>query len=113
VWGSKLIGGPPSEATQAPVDDGGPVLDTGVPSPVDGVVTVSPEGTEYSFTWSNPDPKDGDQYVWQQVGEDGRHPTDQPAAVITDELGTNVCVQVTILRENGAESPAPLKVCVR
>jgi serine/threonine protein kinase len=111
--GSSMSNAPQGEPTSAEIDDGGPIVVSGVPSPVDGKVEVSPDGTQFTFSWSNPDPADGDQYLWQQIGLEARHPVSDTTAVVTDAVGTNVCILVSIVRDNGAESAAPLRVCVR
>jgi hypothetical protein len=99
------------------VDDGGPVIVAGVPAPVDGAVAADASGTEFTFTWANPDPQDGDAFVWVRTdgaGDDTRHPTTEPRAVVSDvPAGTNVCIEVSLVRENGEESGEPLGVCVR
>jgi hypothetical protein len=117
IWGSTLVAPPASEPTEAAVDDGGPVIVAGVPAPVDGAVAADASGTEFTFTWANPDPQDGDAFVWVRTdgaGDDTRHPTTEPRAVVSDvPAGTNVCIEVSLVRENGEESGEPLGVCVR
>jgi hypothetical protein len=117
VWGSANLGTASADPTEAPVDDGGPVVAAGVPTPVDGAVTPDASGTSFTFTWANPDPQDGDRFVWWRTdgaGDDARHPTADPTAVVSGvPAGTNVCIDVSLVRDNGEESGQPLAVCVR
>lgn len=117
VWGASSIGSPSAGPTEAPVDDGGPLVTGGVPTPIDGAVTADTAGTTFTFTWANPDPLEGDQFIWWRTdgaGDDARHPTADPTAVVGDvAAGTNVCIDVSLVRDNGEESGEPLTVCVR
>lgn len=66
------------------------------------------------FQWINPDPQQGDTYLWQQVRLDGGEATS--ANVRTAEVSvplngdTQVCIDVSVRRENGATSD-PLRIC--
>jgi hypothetical protein len=117
VWGSSVVGPPESEPTEVAVDDGGPIVAGGVPTPIDGAVSADATGTAYTFTWANPDPQDGDQFIWLRTdgaGDDARHPTTEPTALVEGvPAGTNVCIDVSLVRSNGEESGVPLTVCVR
>ncbi|WP_395640081.1 protein kinase domain-containing protein [Pseudolysinimonas sp.] len=66
--------------------------------------------------WSNPDPLDGDAFVWRR--SDGAAPDDRPhrtsdSTLTVDDAapGVTVCVEVSIIRR-GVLSLDPLEVCV-
>lgn len=92
---------------------------TTAPEPQDPVADfiAPPEKTESTvrdgkatFRWINPDPQEGDTFVWQPVRLDGGDAeaknVSEPQAVV--ELGgdTQVCIDVSVRRENGATSDA-------
>ena len=91
----------PTPSTSAPVSPQDPI-EAVVPAPtdLDGQVT----GGEAVFTWTNPDPREGDRYVWypytlEGKGESGL--TDaETVAVPVDASGTT-CIAVLIRRDDG------------
>ncbi|MET4705813.1 protein kinase [Frigoribacterium sp. UYMn621] len=91
--------------TGAPLDVG-----TQLASAVVGTATLSADGTAATFTWTNPDPQKGDQFRWQRTDGAATNTdvttSDVPQAVVAGIApGTNVCIDVRILR-NGALSDA-------
>jgi serine/threonine protein kinase len=106
-------GGGPTVAE--PATTGAP-LNVGqiVPTPVLKSATIATDGTSAVFTWTNPDPVGGDSYVWRRTdgaGSDSVTPTTDPtAAVMGLSPGTNVCIEVSVVR-SGETSPNPLKAC--
>ncbi|AYG03064.1 serine/threonine-protein kinase [Gryllotalpicola protaetiae] len=99
-----------STATQTS-DSGGPLVQV-VPEPKAGDVTR--DGGTVTFTWSNPDPAKGDQYVWMlQATNPTSETVDQPKAVVTGaDPASQACIQVRILR-SGRTSPNPLTECTK
>jgi hypothetical protein len=83
-----------------------------VPDPVAGTVTRSPDGTSVSFVWKNPKPKAGDQYRWRQQDTTKLPVLTTKAEAVVDSLapGTNVCIEVEIIR-GGRTSANPLQEC--
>ncbi|KFI52143.1 serine/threonine-protein kinase [Bifidobacterium biavatii] len=69
-----------------------------------------------TFTWSNPDPQDGDSYLWSPV-DDADGP--QEAAMVSIEDTTLTlrgddaapCIQVSIMRSNRRASARPAVAC--
>lgn len=116
IWGSSQLAPPETQPTEASVDDdSGPVIAASVPSPIVGPLTISADGTSFTFSWSNPDPEDGDSFIWQRTDgastDDAVHPTDEPTALIEGVApGTVVCVEIAVSR-NGELSSTPLEVC--
>ncbi|MDM8084131.1 protein kinase [Cellulomonas cellasea] len=106
----------------APIGPGSTATELAAPT-VGGVSTVvpAPAGLEgrrtadgVEFTWSNPDPAEGDQYLWGVRTATGgtelelvaERRVSVPAA--PDEP---VCVEVSIVRANRASSSQPAEAC--
>ena len=69
---------------------------------------ATPDGV--AFTWTNPDPRDGDRYLVGVVTRPDEEPEFEPTAetevtVPADPSGTT-CVEVLLVRENGQSSDA-------
>ena len=83
-----------------------------VPEPEDLAGTVTADGV--AFSWTNPDPQEGDRYLVGVVSRAGEEPQFEPveateATVPADPSGTT-CVEVLIVRENG-QSSDPVSGC--
>ena len=92
------------EASRPPAD----ALDNGTVPDVEGLTgTVGGDG-DASFTWVNPQPKEGDTYKWRvyTIGGGGEYQSiaQPPVRVKTNPSG-ETCVQVMIVRSDGAFSP--------
>ncbi|WP_166984463.1 serine/threonine-protein kinase [Paramicrobacterium fandaimingii] len=114
VTASLLLGGQQgTEETQAPT--GKPLIITGVPTPEERGITVSEDGSSVTFEWANPEPEDGDVFVWFR--SDGAEPGDkhvvaEPTVTVAGVAdGDKVCVTVVISRANGKTSTDPLEMC--
>lgn len=114
VTASVLLTGD-DDPTPAETSTGEPLEVAGVPSPVEKGKKVTSDGTSITFEWSNPDPQEGDLYVWQRT--DGEQPgpknqTDEPSATVDGiDEGAKVCVSVVIRRADGKMSSEPLEMC--
>lgn len=83
-----------------------------VPEPEDPVtaaegVSATAEGGEAVFTWDNPDPKDGDTYMWRTTTATGkgRITTAEEATASTPVVdGDRTCIEVVVIRSNGKQS---------
>ncbi|WP_313823723.1 serine/threonine-protein kinase [Citricoccus sp.] len=77
-------------------------------------VTATADGAEAVFTWENPDPKDGDTYMWRTstaTGQ-GRITTADEATATTPVLEEDrTCIEVVVIRSNGKQSE-PTVGCV-
>ncbi|GAA2227353.1 serine/threonine protein kinase [Herbiconiux moechotypicola] len=95
------------QASSAPVDE---IAVETVAAPAELTGALSPAGDSVEFTWTNPDPRDGDTYSWAQTtatetGQASR--TDQPMAVLPTTAGAPVCIEVVVVRGDGrASEPA-------
>lgn len=118
-WVGYLALGPGSEddgATPEPTATAAPTLVGGatVPAPTDLTGTDLGDGTA-RFTWTNPDPVDGDAYLWQVVvaGQETRAEKIDTASVVVDlPVGSDVvCIEVSLVRSDGRASTAPAQGC--
>ncbi|MBE4717031.1 serine/threonine-protein kinase [Pseudarthrobacter sp. AB1] len=94
----------PGQVSKPPAD----ALDNGtVPDVADLAGTVDATG-KATFRWTNPQPKSGDAYKWRvyALGNNGEY---QSAAEPTAQVALNptepTCIQVMIVRSDGAFSP--------
>ncbi|MEV7475422.1 serine/threonine-protein kinase [Pseudarthrobacter oxydans] len=92
------------QASRPPAD----ALDNGTVPDVEGLTgTVAGDGNA-SFTWVNPQPKEGDTYKWRvyTIGGGGEHQSiDKPPVRVTANPSGETCIQVMIVRSDGAFSP--------
>jgi hypothetical protein len=93
-------------------------VETAVGAPVPGTAVASADGTSVTFTWMNPDPHKGDVFRWQRT--DGAAGADQSEmsstaktqAVVTGVApGTNVCIDVQVLRDGHLSDPLDPPFC--
>lgn len=89
------------------------VLTTVVPKPVE--VTGVRDGDEVTFTWINPDPMEGDAYLWSVVdltGESQAELVPVPTVTFVPESTGTVCIDVLLRRDEGGRSSEPVRGCV-
>ncbi|MGV8967382.1 MAG: protein kinase domain-containing protein [Cellulomonas sp.] len=99
--------GPVAEITSAPVDPVGTVVPA--PTGLAGVV----QGVEVAFTWTNPDPLEGDTYLWRSVDALTEGPfteTDVASATVPAAASGSTCLEV-VTRRAGKTSPTPVGAC--
>jgi len=109
-----LLGGSPDAAptppaTSAPKDPISAVV--APPAELDG----APGADGVEFTWTNPDPQEGDRYLVGVVTRADQEPeleavTEPTVTVPADPSGTT-CIEVMVVRANG-QSSDPAKGCV-
>ncbi|HSO15735.1 MAG TPA: serine/threonine-protein kinase [Arthrobacter sp.] len=83
-------------------------LDNGTVPDVTGLAGVAGPAGKVSFTWTNPQPKPGDSYKWRvhTLKGDGQYQaTAGPAAEMAANPAEPSCIQVMIVRSDGASSP--------
>ncbi|MCL3863204.1 serine/threonine-protein kinase [Actinotalea sp. K2] len=117
VAGALALGGG-QEPVDEPVETG-----TGVPTPAVVLAVPAPTGLEGTlgedgsarFTWVNPDPRDGDQYLWGVVTAGGSGPKtviDETEVTVRPEVpGEQVCLEVSIVRADRRASTQPALGC--
>jgi serine/threonine protein kinase len=110
-----VLGGvpaPPTAATSpAPGAGGDAIVAASIPTPSIGAIV--PAETTLTFTVVNPDPQDGDEFLWKRFDRPG----DQLRAIAGDQIvvdgytaGQTVCIDVSIKR--GTKTSAdPLQEC--
>lgn len=67
------------------------------------------------FTWTNPEPADGDRYTWgvlTATGEPELVIVTQPTVVVPSTGGGEVCIEVSLVRADGRASETPTQGCV-
>ncbi|WP_256041363.1 serine/threonine-protein kinase [Cryobacterium sp. SO1] len=92
----------------APAEPGGANVAAGVPAPVlDGTAT-SVDGTQVTFTVSNPSPQEGDVYRWARAENPAQPSLSTTADITVDGIvpGTTVCLDIYLQRADGKVSEA-------
>jgi serine/threonine protein kinase len=92
------------QASRPPAD----ALDNGTVPDVEGLTGTAAGDGNASFTWVNPQPKEGDTYKWRvyTIGGGGEYQSiDQPPVKVTANPSGETCIQVMIVRSDGAFSP--------
>jgi hypothetical protein len=104
--------GPGGEAANTPTPSGVPIVVSTVPTPeLAGAPAL--EGTTLTFTLVNPDPQDGDRFVWRPdpAPDEGFRRIDGDTVSIEGYTpGSTVCIQAYVLRD-AKTSPNPLSEC--
>ncbi|MFI2752465.1 serine/threonine-protein kinase [Cellulomonas sp. P22] len=107
----------PSPATSDFAAPSAPGVVEAVPAPTDLVGERREDGTVV-FTWHNPEPAEGDQYLWGVRTATGRpdlalvaDPTVAVPPVAGAAPGEQVCIEVSIVRANRASSAQPAEGC--
>ncbi|MDQ1052549.1 serine/threonine-protein kinase PknK [Arthrobacter sp. SORGH_AS 212] len=83
-------------------------LDNGTVPDVEGLAGAAGSDGNVAFTWKNPQPKDGDSYKWRvyTIGGGGEFQSvAQPPVQVKANPSGQTCVQVMIVRTDGAFSP--------
>ena len=110
-----VFGGMPTLGTDEPkpTSSAAPVIIDSIPTPqVAGAPAV--DGSTITWTFTNPEPKDGDFFYWRisnRTSEEPNHKSDDNTVVVNDYApGSTVCVSVSISR-NGKLSAKPYETC--
>ncbi len=115
--GILAFGGPSKtapEPTSSASTTNPPLTQGSVPAPEDLSGVELPDGS-VRFSWTNPDPQEGDTYLWTEVGVG----VTQTPAVISDQFvgvpahldESPVCVEVSIVRADRRASTIPAQEC--
>lgn len=99
---------PTPTKSPAPAEPGGANVAAGVPAPVlDGTAT-SVDGTQVTFTVSNPSPQEGDVYRWARAENPAQPSLSTTADITVDGIvpGTTVCLDIYLQRADGKVSEA-------
>lgn len=98
-------------STAAPVA----VAPAGGSVPAITAITGKVEGNNVVFTWKNPDPKEGDGYLWHTVEQGSSTPlaaTNDPTMTVPVSANGRTCVEVLLRRSSGRTSESPTLGCV-
>lgn len=106
--------GAASEPQPTPAATGAPIQLSDVPSANAFGVNISEDGSVVTFIWDNPDPQDGDTYIYQ-VTSGSKNAPKVPTSTNAVDLapsapGAQLCIEVVIVR-GGVTSPDPLEMC--
>lgn len=110
-----VFGGPvaPIEPTDSPKPTGGAVVVNTIPTP-QLAAPPAVDGSNVTFSFTNPDPEEGDLFVWTISNRTASEPVrtaDGDSFTITDYApGSTVCVEVSVLR-SGKTSANPYETC--
>ncbi|WP_029069066.1 serine/threonine-protein kinase [Jonesia quinghaiensis] len=106
----------PTGNSTEPIYDDAPDLNLtdSVPSVINLRVAQQSDSS-VTFTWDNPQPAPGDSYLWRVVNVTGSGtPTRTDTALAQIPLlddSDSVCVEVSLVRENGKASTTPTREC--
>lgn len=88
--------------------------------PIPEEIKASLDGTTATFTWTNPDPHDGDIYFWKQIvsgsaqttgAPDQGTSTSEPRVNIEHVTDNQVCIEISIVRSDHRMSQEPATAC--
>ncbi|WP_298744555.1 serine/threonine-protein kinase [uncultured Microbacterium sp.] len=104
VVGLSLLGGTPPPVPQTPSTSAKPQDPVSgiVPSPADLAGTV--DAGAATFTWTNPEPEDGDIYIWYPYTLTGNGASDSvevPTVTLPVDPSGTTCIAVQIVRADG------------
>jgi serine/threonine protein kinase len=105
---------PTAEATSGFGAQGAQGVVAVVPAPT-GLTGVRLADGSVSFTWVNPEPAAGDQYLWgvrSATGEPTLALLAEPTVTVPGGVGGQVCIEVSIVRADRSASARPAEVCV-
>ena len=103
-----------SSTSSPPADD---VLRSTGPVPAPANLGGSLTGDTATFTWTNNTPESGDTYAWKSVEPNDSSsfaPTqivEEPSVTIKHVTGTQICIQVSIVRADRQMSQSPATAC--
>ncbi|MCP2029990.1 serine/threonine protein kinase [Okibacterium sp. HSC-33S16] len=93
------------------------IVVAGVPSPEPVSVTPMGDGSSVTFAWSNPEPQEGDTFIWRRTGgaADDQPKTATEPSVTVESLtpGDRVCIEIVTRRSTGKVSGDPLEMCTQ
>ena len=106
----------PAAETSAPPDQSDPIDVLPATVPVVTELTGTVQGDQVVFTWTNPDPQDGDRFIWgvQRLGQPPSLQTTEATTVtVPAEPGGSTCIEVTLRRDDGSASDPdrPAEAC--
>ena len=84
--------------------------------PVPAVTGTSAElrGPDAVFRWTNPDPQDGDRFLWSRSGTGtAETPVETRQTSVTIPGGPGTCIEISLVRDSGRTSPEGVEVCAK
>lgn len=115
--GWAVVGGDDDEAPQSPEAAAqAPRAQAPAREPVPAVTDARGElaGPDAVFRWANPDPQEGDRFLWSRTGTGTvETPVETRETVVTIPGGPATCIEVSLVRESGRTSADGVEVCAR
>ncbi|MDR0593289.1 MAG: protein kinase [Bifidobacteriaceae bacterium] len=118
VLAAWLVFGQPDEPTPGAGAESGPAVpqQAGLAEAPDPAgLTGRVDGDQARFTWTNPDPAEGDSYAWallDALGEPGKvFATDQAEVAVPVAKDGRTCIEVSIVRQDGKKSAKAARAC--
>ncbi|WP_165773790.1 serine/threonine-protein kinase [Bifidobacterium felsineum] len=93
------------------------IINGQVPSPENLSGQYAADGTSVTFTWMNPDPRNGDSYAWSLIQSDTVDQnvqtsiTEATSITVSPQEGSQTCIQVSLVRINRQMSTNPAIAC--
>ncbi|KFI93976.1 protein kinase [Bifidobacterium saguini DSM 23967] len=98
-------------------DSAAATLNNQIPSPENLSGQYSQDGSSVTFTWTNPDPQNGDSYAWSFIQSTAADQSVQTTTTTDTSItvdaqdGAQTCIQVSIVRSNRQMSTSPAVAC--
>lgn len=113
--GWAVVGGDDDEAPQSPEAGAqAPRAQAPAREPVPAVTDARGElsGPDAVFRWANPDPQEGDRFLWSRTGTGAvETPVETSQTVVSIPGGPGTCIEVSLVRESGRTSADGVEVC--
>ncbi|MET0735727.1 MAG: serine/threonine protein kinase, partial [Microbacterium sp.] len=68
-------------------------------------------GSEVVFTWTNPDPQDGDTYLWTLEPAGQPESVTEPTVTVPAQPSGTTCIEVVLVRANRTSSLTGVEGC--
>lgn len=69
-------------------------------------------GSDAVFRWTNPDPQEGDRFLWSRTGTGTvEAPVETDESSVSIPGGPGTCIEVSLVRESGRTSAEGVEVC--
>jgi serine/threonine protein kinase len=114
LGGQKVATAEPNRPTlsAAPID---PLPGDAVAPKVEGL-TGTVKGGVATFTWKNPDPKDGDSYLWRLIEPGVKHtyaPVQSTSVAVPRQADGRTCIEVVLRRATGKTADESVQGCAK
>lgn len=113
--GNKALSTRDGDTEASPSTTATSTLDTGSVPAISNLEVQNEDADSVHFVWNNPDPQEGDAYLWRIVDMDNhtqsKRITEPHITVDRDSADAQVCIEVSLVRANGKISNTPTREC--